>query len=216
MVLIKLPQSQIAPQTKIPAQIDFYFSDRELQDPKSETFPDLSPQLLGDLRYYSLRPSVECSVGGFLSFTSYHLRQSQPTAVIRSKISLQGQIRQEVCQAYLQQPELLQSIVNRHHWLVEHICSRLRINYQPKSQLLAVILTILLAIFWLLIAIFLPLSWAWKVSILGFIVAVGYWLSDRFVNRHLASLIWRELLFGSLVHNSARRRFGWLLWRYFG
>lgn len=216
MVSIKLPQSQISPQTKIPTQVEFYFSDRDLAEPQPPTRLKFSPQLLGDLRYYSLRPAAEPWAGSSLSFTSYHLRESQAVAVIRSKISLQGTIEQQICRAYLQQPELLQPIANQHYWLIEHICDRLELNYQPKSKLLAIILTATIASFSLLITLFLPWAWPWKLLTLGVLVIVVYWLCDRLITRYLALLIGQQLLFGVLAHTSARRRFGWLLWRYFG
>lgn len=211
--LIKVKQIEFAPQTKLPIQIDFYWRDVHLQSISqlSKSSIVISSEIIRELRYDILKLLLsELSIP--ITFTSYY--QSQ--AVISSKIFLRGKIEQQIAQPYLQQPELLSSIVRSHYWIISFLLDSLEIKYASKSKLFAILLSFIGALLIATIVSLSPLSLLLKITTIFLLVIIWYWLCDRFTKQYLPKLILQQLLFGYLSCNPSRRKLGWRLWRYFG
>ena len=218
--LISIKKEQITSEIEIPVQIHFNLTKSSLKQisdrRRSLKRLQLSSELLAELRYYSLfRNSGNLKIP--LTFTTYYVQQQQKIAVIKTVISLQGKISQQVCRSFLGNPQLLKNLVVNHYWLIDKIDDRIYFKYKNKSFLLTLILS---SIICLIIApfllYFLNISLPIKLIIIIVIFLLLYWIINLTFKKHLTSFIWQQLLFGFLSKNAARRRLGFILLRYFG
>ncbi|VEP12401.1 conserved hypothetical protein [Hyella patelloides LEGE 07179] len=217
---ISIKKKQIASGKKIPTQINFNLTTNDLEQiiNQRQRFNrlNLSPELLAELRYYSLlqnQTTLELS----LTFTTYYVRKQQKIAVIKSIIDLQGKISQQLCRSFLKKPRLLNDLVVSHYWLIGKICDRIHLKYKSKNSLLAWSLSLaIVLIIAPLFFYFLKLNFSPKLIILVAILFLLYLTINFIFKKYLASFLLQQLLFGFFSKNTYRRRLGWLLLQYFG
>lgn len=210
-------QQQLTSKRSVPTQISFHFTESSLKA-ISNTRQNLkrlhlSSELLTELRYYSLLQSTSSNS---LTFITYYVQQERKIAVIKTVISFQGKISQQLCRSFLKNPQLLKDLVINHYWLIEEVCDRIFLKYQNKTFLstliLSFIVTLVIAPFILyFITFILPI----KLIILIVIFLLFYWIINFILKRHFTSFILQQLLFGFLSNNTARRKSGIMLLRYF-
>lgn len=217
--LIKVQKEQVAPGITVPTQVNFYFTPSSLEtiisQKKSFQRLNLSPELLADLRYYSLRQNRN-SVDFTLVFTTYYTDRQQSIAVIKSTISLDGRVSQQVCRSFFQDVYLLKNLVASHYWLIGQLCDSLTIKYRNKISLLALVLSLIIfLILVLLIVYFISFPLIVKLVILILILFFLYWTLKLILNKYFANFMLQQLLFGFSSKNTARRRFAIKLLSYF-
>ena len=201
-------------------QIDFNFTHSDLNKIIYQKWAlknlKFSPELLADLRYYCLCQNSN-ALDFQLIFTTYYLEQQQKIAVIRSIISLQGKISQQISSNFLKNPQLLNDLIISHYWLINQLCDRLPLKYNSKTSLitwgLALIIVLIIAP---LLFYFVATSWLIKLIILMGLFCLLLFLISAILKKYLASFILQQLLFGFLAKNVANRRLGFMLLRYFG
>lgn len=218
--LIKVQKEQVAPGISVPTQVNFYFTPSSLEtvinQKKSFQRLKLSSELLADLRYYGLLQNRN-SLDFGLVFTTYYMDKQQPIAVIKSIISLDGRISQQVCRSFFQDVYLIKDLAASHYWLIGQISDRLSIKHRNKTSLLALALSlIILLIFAPLIVYFVGISLLVQLVILIAFFLFLYWITKLILNRYFTDFILQQLLFGFLSKNTDRRRFAINLLSYFG
>lgn len=218
--LISIKKKQITSKIAIPTRIDFNLTESSLEQisDQRQSFKrlQLSSELLADLRYYSLLQNFASSENS-LTFTTYYVQQQQKIAVIKTVISLQGKISQQLCRSFLKNPQLLKNLVINHYWLIEQICDRHPLKYSHKSFLLPWVLSLIISfIIAPFIFYFISLSLPIELIILIVTFLLLYWIIKFILKKYLTYFIWQQLLFGFLSNTTARRRLGIMLLRYFG
>jgi hypothetical protein len=218
--LISIQKKQVALGIKIPTEVDFYLTDRDLAKVIWQinhlTKLNLSPELLADLRYYILLQN-QITADFALTFTTYYVEQQQKIAVIQSVISLQGNVSQQICRRFLDRPQLLNDLVVSHYWLITQICDRLSLKYKNKSFLLAWSFSLMItAIFAPFCFYWLALDWAIELIIVLTIFCLVYFSINLIIQKYLPTFILQQLLFGFFSKNVARKRLGLILLSYFG
>lgn len=218
--LISIEKKQLTSNIAIPTRISFNFTENSLEQisDRRQSFKrlKLSPELLADLRYCSLLQNNAGS-GIPLTFTTYYVQQEQKIAVIKTVISFQGKISQQICRSFFKNPQLLNDLVVNHYWFIKLICDRLPLKYTNKSFLLTILLSFIISLIIApFIIYFIALGLPIKLIILLIIFLLLYWTIRLICKKHLTYFIWQQLLFGYLSKNTARRRLGFVLLRYFG
>ena len=214
--LISIQQQQLTPKIAIPTRINFNFTQSSLKqiDRQRKNWQrlQLSPALLADLRYYSL---LQSSNSNSLIFITYYVHRQQKIAVIKTVISFQGKVSQQLCRSFLTNPQLLKDLVINHYWLIAQVCDRISFQYQNKTFLLILIIALIISLIIALILYFIaviPIA----LIILIVLFCLLYWIVKLILNKYLTSFILQQLLFGFFSKNIARRRLGLMLLRYFG
>ena len=218
--LISIEKKQLTSNIAIPTRISFNFTENSLKQisDRRQSFKrlKLSPELLADLRYCSLLQNYAGS-GIPLTFTTYYVQQEQKVAVIKTVISLQGKISQQLCRSFLKNPQLLKDLVVNHYWLIEETCDRFSWQYHNKTFLLTLTLSFIISlIITPFLIYFITFALPIKLIILLIIFLLLYCTIRLILKKYLTSFIWQQLLFGYLSKNTARRRLGFVLLRYFG
>jgi hypothetical protein len=216
--LISIQQQQLTSKRSVPTQVNFNFTESSLKaiSDRRQNFKrlQLSSELLAELRYYSL---LQNSAANSLTFITYYVQQQQKIAVIKTVISLQGKISQQLCRSFLNNPQLLKDLVINHYWLIENVCDRLYLKYTNKSFLLTIFLSFIISLIIApLIIYFITFGLPIKLIMLLIIFLLLYCTIRFILKKYLTSFIWQQLLFGDLSKNTARRRLGFVFLRYFG
>lgn len=205
---------------KILTGINFNLRSKDLekiiQQKNSVSRLKFSPELLNELRYYTLLQD-RASSDFALTFTTYYVQRQQRIAVIKTIISLQGKISQQICRSFLAKPLLLNDLLTSHYWLIKEICDRLSLKYHNKSSLLAWSLaSILVLIIAPILFYFLALNWIIKLLILVSILGLFYLAIKLAIKKYLPAFILQQLLFGFFSKTIGRRHLGFRFLRYFG
>ena len=93
----------------------------------------VSPTFLADLRYYALTDG-DNRVQSDLTFCTYFLRGSSEEAVMRSVISMDGDILHQIKSDCLERPNFCRQIASAHYWLIEQLLSQLRLRTLLKLK----------------------------------------------------------------------------------
>ncbi|MGL4882453.1 MAG: hypothetical protein ACRC8K_15545, partial [Waterburya sp.] len=174
----------------------------------------LSKSKLTTLRYYTLLNSSLESKANLvqerlspLNFTtSYIFSDNQQLTVIRSLIDVKGQISQQIQQDLWHNPQLLERVVDAHHWLIGQILIQLPLK---TPRLILLLLHLLLAIVWVIVTMylwyFLPLNNSVKILIIFCL----FYLAKK----HLITLIKQQVktyflkaMFKGLLANTTQKR----------
>lgn len=211
--LISIQTKQVALNFKIVTGINFYLTNNDLktisQQKRFSKKLQLSPELLADLRYYILLQNR-------ITFTTYYVEQQQKIAVIKSVISLQGKISQQICRRFLNNPQLLRNIVISHYWLSQQLCDLLQLKYNNKSSVLTLFLSLIIVLFFTpFFFYFFTLNWLVKLIILLIIFYVFYFTINFIIKKYLLLFLLSQLLFGFLSKDIKRKSLGFRLLRYF-
>lgn len=133
----------------------------------------LSPHLLTDLRYYALIDDENRWQSG-LTFCTYYQRGNSEEALMRSVISLDGDIIHQIQRNCLERPKFSSQITSAHYWLIEQVMGQLRLRrvipLTRLSHLLAWGLALLIGLVTVILFISVFLNQPWM--LLGVIVMV--------------------------------------------
>ncbi len=103
----------------------------------------ISRQLLADLRDYAL-VGEENSFQSGLTFYSYYLRGGVEEALMRSVISLDGDIFHQIRSDCLERPNFCRQVASAHYWLIAQLLARLRLRAFLQLKLLPLGLSFLI------------------------------------------------------------------------
>lgn len=87
----------------------------------------ISRELLADLRYYALTNGENCLQSG-LTFCTYYLRDGSQDALMRSVISIDGDIIHQIKNDCLESPDFCFTLVSAHYWLIDQLLGQLRMR----------------------------------------------------------------------------------------
>lgn len=162
---------------------------------------DISREHLADLRYYALIDSENC-LQSDLTFCTYYVYEGSPEALMRSVISLDGEVLHQIKSDCLEHPDFCHQIASAHYWLIAQLLCQMRFGGFLNIAWLAWVLSWLIAV--VIVLPFIPLliqinPW----MLLGLVLIL--WLLQTAWQRLLLSILpsfrrWalRQLLSGLL------------------
>ncbi|MGL5940574.1 MAG: hypothetical protein ACRC2S_09340 [Waterburya sp.] len=215
---IQIMEVKINRRLTLPRQINFRLNAdilKQIEYIKAQNQQlKLSKSKLTTLRYYTLLNSSLESKANLvqerlspLNFTtSYIFSDNQQLTVIRSLIDVKGQISQQIQQDLWHNPQLLERVVDAHHWLIGQILIQLPLK---TPRLILLLLHLLLAIVWVIVTMylwyFLPLNNSVKILIIFCL----FYLAKK----HLITLIKQQVktyflkaMFKGLLANTTQKR----------
>ena len=179
----------------------------------------ISRKLLADLRYYVLIDSENRLQSG-LTFYTYYLRDGSKEALMRSVISMDGDIFHQIKNDCLESPNFCRKLVSAHYWLIDQLLSQLRLGELFRLKLLSWGLSLLITGVivipfiqqlikvnpWLLLAL-VAMVWLLQMVLrpllLLFLPILGHWT----LRKLLSGLLSRKLLEKKI----AKGILGWLV-----
>ena len=87
----------------------------------------IKPKFLADLRYYLLFDEYSALNCG-INVSTYYIEENHEETVVRSLISLDGDILYQMDRRYLEKPELAIALTSAHYWLVEQLLRKLQLE----------------------------------------------------------------------------------------
>ncbi len=102
----------------------------------------ISNKLLNYFRYYALFGQGKSLDMGII-FCTFYQKNHVSQGVIRSFISLDGDIIQQVCDECLESPQLTLDIINIHYWLINCLIAELRLKISNKFDVISWLLSLL-------------------------------------------------------------------------
>lgn len=106
---------------------------------------EISPELLADLRYYALTNGENRLQSG-LTFCTYYLRNDSQEALMRSVISIDGDIIHQIKHDCLEHPNFCRTLVAAHYWLINQLLGQLRMRAFLKLNQLSWGLSVLIVV----------------------------------------------------------------------
>ncbi|MGK7949175.1 MAG: hypothetical protein AB4368_10330 [Xenococcaceae cyanobacterium] len=209
---IYINREQISRRHIVPNGVRFYLNPDYLQEIKQAKVKKLkitlSPYLLADFRYYVLIER-HSHIPSDINFSTYYQQNDREITKIKSTISVEGKIAQQICHDDWQDCQLLQEITDAHHWLIEEMMSQLPLEKKNDSQWLswciALVLTILVTPLFVLL---LEVNNFFELLIIILLFLIFQKLSKNFIIAYLRSWILSQLLFGIFSYRSKERKFG--------
>lgn len=209
---IYINREQISRRHIIPNGVRFYLNQdylREIKQARTEKLKiQLSPYLLADFRYYIL-VERQRYIPSEITFSTYYQHNEQEVAKIKSTISVEGKVNQQICHNDWNNSQLLQEITNAHHWLIQEMLSQLPLEKKDYSKWLSwyigLIITVLITP---LIFLLLNLSNLTELLLILLLLLLFQQLSKSFLIRYLRRWILSQLLFGVFSYRSKDRKIG--------
>ncbi|NES84690.1 MAG: hypothetical protein F6K10_26610 [Moorea sp. SIO2B7] len=187
---IQITTENITPQRDIFHGVCFHLNQEslsEIQQAKANKREvSISTFLLTDLRYYTLFDQENNIQSGF-NFSTYYQHHNSEEAMIRSVISLDGSIMQQIRRDCLEDSEFALQIASAHQWLIEQLLGKLRLKIQIKVESW---------VYWL----------SWVVSLLIVVMTVVLNLK-HFMSMHPSLMIIAPLLMCWLLQEGIKRLF---------
>ena len=209
---IYINQERVSRRHIIPNGVRFYLNQdylREIKQAQTKRLEiKLSPYLLADFRYYIL-VERQSHIPSEITFSTYYQQDTHEIAKVKSTISVEGKICQQICHDDWKNSQLLQVIINAHYWLIEQMFNQLPLEKKDASKWLswyiALILTILVAPF-----IFYLFNTGILLKLLTILLFLLLWqeLSKSFLIVYLRRWILFQLLFGIFSYRSKNRKIG--------
>ncbi|WP_204106342.1 MULTISPECIES: hypothetical protein [Spirulina sp. CCY15215] len=87
----------------------------------------VKPKFISDLRYYLLfdeYSGLNCGI----NVSTHYFQDNSEQAVLRSLMSLDGDVLFQIDQRYLEQPELSLSLTSAHYWLIAQLLDKLKLE----------------------------------------------------------------------------------------
>ncbi|MGK7926231.1 MAG: hypothetical protein AB4290_13475 [Spirulina sp.] len=171
----------------------------------------IKPKFLADLRYYLLfdeYSGLSCGI----NVSTYYLEENTEQTVMRSLISIDGDILYQVDRRYLEQPDLAIALTSAHYWLIEQLLGKLRL----EGKLLLFWVSWILSLGFSLYAFWPSFLEFWQQDLLGILKMIGIFLLFSlplqqilrylvgFIMGRIWSFLLRQMLAGGL---SKRYRF---------
>ena len=167
---------------------------------------EISPEFLADLRHYTLIDG-ENSLQSGLTFCTYYGNGKAKEALIRTVISLDGDIMQQIKRDCLENHHFYRQIATCHYWLIEQLLSQLRLGSLVKLNLLIIIvswtiaLLMMAAMVMLFISEFLNHPWMFLVAVvMTWLLQVGLLFLLRLFLPRIRHWIFRRILLGFLSY----------------
>jgi hypothetical protein len=167
---------------------------------------EISPELLADLRHYSLIDGKNPFQSG-LTFCTYYGTEKSKEALIRTMISLDGDIMQQIKRDCLESPHFCRQIAASHYWLIEQLLTQLQIGSLVRLNLFVSILSwtialiLMAAMVMLFSSEFLHHPWMFLVAVvMTWLLQVGLQLLLRLFLSKIRRWILRRILFGFLSY----------------
>ncbi|HBB30878.1 MAG TPA: hypothetical protein DDZ80_12950 [Cyanobacteria bacterium UBA8803] len=183
---------------------------------------DISRPLLTDLRYVSLIDSENRLQSG-LAFCTYYCRGESEEALMRSVISLDGDIVNQIRSDCLERPNFCRELASAHYWLIEQLLTQLRLGALVRLNLLlsllcwGLALLIVGAMVILALPDFLNNPWMFLVAlVMVCLLEAGLQRLLRLFLPTIRRWVWRRLLLGLLSHKPrskqiTKRLLAWLV-----
>ncbi|MBZ8183151.1 hypothetical protein [Oscillatoria salina] len=194
--------------------VNFYLSEAYLEQIElaRETGAklNLSRPFLTDWRYYALFDEQNRFQSG-LTFSTYYEQGNSNIPLMRSVISLDGDILHQIANDCLSLPDFALKITSAHYWLIEQLLAQLRLEAQNwlnwfswGLSLIIVAVTVLGNLEKLLpinpITLLAPLLMAW-------LLQVGIKRLLLLILPHFRRWLLRQLLFGMFSQSPQKRKF---------
>ncbi|MBE9118313.1 hypothetical protein IQ249_20685 [Lusitaniella coriacea LEGE 07157] len=204
---IRLEKEQLAPRNAIFQGVEFHLDSdaiAEIQIAKNRGDAlNLPEDFLADFRYYALFHPIT-------TFCTYYPKNGSEAALIRSTISLDGNITNQVCHDCLSDGELAAKLISTHSWLIQQLTRRLHFYFQRKVDALAWLLSIAMIAIVLLCTLptvrempqglwMLPILMAWLLQ--KALKPFFRWILPRW-----QKWLFRQLLFGSFSRSDRGRK----------
>ncbi len=228
---IRIDRANINHKLSIPRQIVFRFNPEilsQIEQAKENNYKfTLSPRNLADLRYYVLlnyflteqlnfndrlhRSKLVSIERSPLIFTSSYLfSPNQSKNVVRSIITSEGQISQQIQQDLWQSPQLLPKVIDAHHWLILQILSQLPLKVNNSlAGLLKSLWLITLFLFSICLWIYLPIYILFKILIIGFVICLSTKYFPKAVKKKLKIWILHGLVNGLWSNGTKNHQIVW-------
>ena len=170
---------------------------------------DFSPTFLADLRYYALIDS-ENHLRSELTFYTYFVQDGYPEALMRSVISIDGEVWHQIKSNCLEDPDFCRQIALAHHWLINQLLSQLRLRGLVKGKRLIRVLSwltvVAIALLWIPLLIQVN---PWLLLALLVVALLLQRVLQNLMRLRLPSIsrwIWRKLLSGLLSHKPLEKK----------
>ena len=209
---IYINQERISRRHIIPNGVRFYLNKENIiliqQAQANKHKIKLPPRLLADFRYYIL-VERQSYIQSEITFSTYYQQNTQEIAKVKSTISLEGKIYQQICHDGGKNPQLLLVIVNAHYWLIGQMFSQLPLKRSSFSKWLPWYISLGLTILIAPVFFYLPnFSFIIKLIIIILLVLFLKECSQRFWIGYLRRWILSQLLFGIFSYRSKNRKVG--------
>lgn len=168
----------------------------------------ISSNKLTNLRFYVFLASQTIEESSLVFATSY-LQNEQKATIVKSIISLEGKVTQQIQQDAWYSFQIRNKVIPLHHWLIWQILQQLSFKTKDYSQLIAVVMslsivTLLLPIIWTLLAHIKSV----KLLLIFAIWVILQYLIKYLLEHQFKSWISQELLCGFLSSKVKRRAIG--------
>lgn len=216
---IQIKSTKINRNATIPYQICFRLNSQLLAHiahiQAHQTKLVLSPTNLANLRHYALlnlSPGQQSpfTQSGLTFATEYSFEDDQGSiSLLKSVISLEGKIAQQLQQELVANPPLLHQISQAHHWLIAEILVQLPLKSKAWYFWL-VVSCVAIAIMLINISIWylIPLNYLPKLLICLSIFLLLALVAKTLIRKQLKPWITYHLLQGILAKSTNRRRLG--------
>ncbi|MEW6494042.1 MAG: hypothetical protein AB1589_16245 [Cyanobacteriota bacterium] len=180
----------------------------------------ISRKLLTNLLYYALIDRENRLQTG-LTFCTYYAWNGSLEPLMRSVISTDGEILQQIKSDCLEHPEFCRQMASAHYWLINQLLGKLRLGQVLKLNQLAWGISWVIAV--VIVAIALPFMLLliqvrpWMLIVLVLITWLLQWILQRLLRRLFPILgrwVLRQLLPGLLSHKPLEKKIaqGILAW----
>lgn len=181
----------------------------ELQQLKTNNFSvTISANKLINLRYYVWLAHQNLEELPLIFLTNY-VQNEQNISMVKSIISFEGKISQQIPQSVCYNSLLIDQILPIHQWLIEQIIKQLTWKTQNYSLLIAVILSLIITaglIFIVEIILFLPILIKLLTAV-GLEIGLTYFI-HYLLSHQVKAWIEQQLRFGLLSSQIRRRKIG--------
>lgn len=208
---IYINREQISRRHIIPNGVRFYLNQdylREIKQAQTQKVQiSLSAYLLADFRYYILIER-QSHISSDITFSTYYQQDDQEIAKIKSTISVEGKIKQQICHNDWQDSQLLKEITNAHHWLIQEMLSQLPLEKKGYSKWLSWGIALIITVLAVPLVLLLNVSDLFKILLIIILFFLSQQLSKSFLIAYLRNWILSQLLFGVFSYRSKDRKVG--------
>ncbi|HEY9649065.1 MAG TPA: hypothetical protein V6C95_00270, partial [Coleofasciculaceae cyanobacterium] len=162
------------------------------------------------LRYYALT-NGENSLQSGLTFCTYYLRQGSQEALMRSVISIDGDIIHQIKNDCLERPDFCSTFVSAHFWLIDQLLGQLRVRASMKLNQLSWGLSVVIVVVtiipyiqqliqtnpWMLL---MPVVMSWLLQVVlkrllrSFLPILSRWILRRVLAGLLSRQSWKKTI----------------------
>jgi hypothetical protein len=216
---IQIKSTKISRAAAVPQQVCFHLNEQILEQIKHiqahQTKLALSPTNLANIRHYALLNLSPAQQSPFtqsgLTFTTEYSFENYHTSVglLKSVISLEGKISQQIQRELVANPPLLHQISQAHYWLIAEILVQLPLKSKVWYFWLVVsCLAIAIILVTILIWYLTPLNFLPKLIVGLSIFLLLISVTNTLITKQLKAWIIYHLLQGILTKSTIGRKIG--------